>query len=210
MAKLISIVGASGVGKTSLARALNASGEFALGLESHAERPFQALFKRDPRYALANQMDYLLYRAEQERGLRLDPSTSLRTSPRPALIDGGLDLDFHGFTRLFHARGWLSDPEFDLLRRFYLHTRGLLPPPDLIVHLTASDEAIRTRLAARDRINIASAADASLLASFVEEWLASVAPHGLLRLDVTREPPGYNGCVPVILSRIDSSLHPIE
>jgi len=195
MTGIISFVGASGVGKTSLVRALHARGDFALGLESHAERPFQALFKRDPRYALANQVDFLLFRAEQERGLRLDP--------RPALVDGGLDLDFHGFTRLFHARGWLTDPEFDLIRRLYMLTRDLFPPPNLIVHLTASDEAIRARLAARDRINIASAADASRLASFLDEWLDSVPQEGILRLDVTCELPDYSECIPVILARID-------
>jgi deoxyadenosine/deoxycytidine kinase len=194
MAKLISIVGASGAGKTSLVRALNAKNECALGLESHAERPFQALFKSDPRYALANQIDFLLFRADQERCLRLDS--------RPALIDGGLDLDFHGFTRLFHTRGWLTNPEFDLLQRFYRHTRELLPPPDLIVHLTASDEAIRTRLASRDRINIATAADASLLATFLDEWLATIPREQILRLDVTNEPADFNRCIPAILARI--------
>jgi deoxyadenosine/deoxycytidine kinase len=194
MSSLISIVGASGAGKTSLARALHAKGNFALGLESHAERPFQALFKRDPRYALANQLDYLLYRAEQERHLRRDP--------RPALTDGGLDLDFHGFTRLFHARGWLAEPEFDLLHRFYAHTRALLPPPDLVVHLRASDEAVRARLAARDRINIASAADASLLARFLEEWLAALPADRLLRLDATEEPEDYRNIIPLLLARI--------
>ena len=194
MAHIISIVGASGVGKTSLVRALASRRDFALGLESHAERPFQALFKQDPRHAFANQIDFLLLRAEQERTLRLDP--------RPALTDGGLDLDFHGFTRLFHTRGWLTDPEFDLLRRFYLHTRELLPPPNLNIHLTASDAAIRTRLAARDRINIASAADASLLASFLDEWLAQVPRDRLLRLDVTEETESYQNVLPVILSRV--------
>lgn len=194
MARLISIVGASGVGKTSLVRALAARGDFALGLESHAERPFQALFKQSPRYAFANQLDFLLFRAEQERTLRLDP--------RPALTDGGLDLDFHGFTRLFHARGWLSDPEFDLIQRLYTLTRQLLPPPDLIVHLTASDEAIRTRLASRDRINIASAADASLLANFLDEWLSTVPRERILCLDVTGESADFNRCIPVINSNI--------
>ncbi|MFZ5857910.1 MAG: deoxynucleoside kinase [Chloroflexota bacterium] len=208
MAHIISIVGASGVGKTSLVRALASRRDFALGLEDHAERPFQALFKQDPRHAFANQIDFLLLRAEQERTLRLDP--------RPALTDGGLDLDFHGFTRLFHTRGWLTDPEFDLLRRFYELVRGLgmseesirstrppfLPPPDLIVHLTASDAAIRTRLAARDRINIASAADTSLLASFLDEWLAQVPRDRLLRLDVTEETESYQNVLPVILSRV--------
>jgi deoxyadenosine/deoxycytidine kinase len=196
MAKLISFIGASGAGKTSLVRALQTRGDFALGLESHAERPFQALFKQDPRHALANQVDFLLYRAEQERLLRLDP--------RPALVDGGLNLDFHGFTRLFHARGWLTDPEFDLVRRLYTLTRQLLPPPDLIVHLTASDEAIRARLATRDRINIASAADASLLASFLDEWLDTVPQERILRLDVTEEPADYSQCIPIILTRSDA------
>jgi deoxyadenosine/deoxycytidine kinase len=194
MAKLISFVGASGVGKTSIVRTLNARNEFALGLESHAERPFQVLFKNDPRHALANQIDFLLYRAEQERLLRLDP--------RPALVDGGLDLDFHGFTRLFHARGWLTGPEFDLIRRLYTHTRELLPPPDLIVHLTASDEAVSSRLASRDRINIASAADASLLASFLDEWLDTLPQQGILQLDVTDEPTDYRNIIPIILERI--------
>ena len=106
MSKLIAIIGASGVGKTALVRALarhhppalrssrrgNPVTGFVTAYEEHAERPFQALFQNDPRYALANQMDYLLLRAEQER--------TLRVGPQPGLIDGGLDLDFHGFTRL--------------------------------------------------------------------------------------------------------------
>jgi len=162
-------------------------GDFALGLESHQERPFQAQFKHDPRYALANQLDYLLYRAEQERLLRADP--------RPALVEGGLDLDFHGFTRLFHARGWLTDPELDLLRRFYTWTRSLLPLPDRIVYLTASEEAIRARLASRHRINIATAEDISLLKRFLDEWVDSLPADRVLRLDVSKETVEFERCV---------------
>lgn len=198
MTYIISIVGVSGVGKTSLVHALNAKDQFALGLESHAERPFQASFKSDPRFALANQFDFLLYRAEQERRLRADP--------RPALLDGGLDLDFHGFTRLFHARGWLSDPEFELLHRFHTYIRNSLPHPELIIHLTASEEAIQSHLAKRDRINIATAEDASLFASFLDEWLASIPSRRLLHIDITNEPADYGGCIPTILSRIDALL----
>jgi len=189
---LLVIVGPSGAGKTTLAGALAKHG-FELALEQHNERPFQALFKQDPKYALANQLDYLLYRAEQER--------ALREGDKPALMDGGLDLDFHGFTRLFHARGWLSEQEFDLGQRFYSLTRRLLPLPDLIIALDASTQTISERLASRDRINIASSDDAELLAQFIEEWTKSLPKEKVLKLDTSYEGKDYSPSVQVILER---------
>ena len=129
MSKLIAIVGASGVGKTALVQALAKAHPFVTAYEQHTERPFQTLFENDPRYAFANQIDYLLLRAEQEKALR----ASLQTG----LIDGGLDLDFHGFTRLFYSRGLLTDSEFTLCRRVYSFIRARMPRPELIVRLHA-------------------------------------------------------------------------
>ncbi len=188
--KRIAVVGASGVGKTSLVRALTQAGDFAVAFEQHAERPYQALFKQDVRFALANQLDYLLFRAEQEK--------ELSASHKIGLVDGGLDLDFHGFTRLFHARGLLDDSEFDLCCRFYRLARQFLPPPDLIVHLTAREDVIRQRLASRKRINIASAEDTALFNSYVGEWLGTIPPSRLLHLDVSDEPLGYDGSLQMI------------
>jgi deoxyadenosine/deoxycytidine kinase len=192
----IVIVGPSGVGKTTLAKALCTRHEFAMSYEQHEERPFQALFKQDPKYALANQLDYLLFRAEQER--------ALREGNKPILMDGGLDLDFHGFTRLFHARRWLTDAEFDLCRRFYEWTRSLLPHPDLIVALAASPQIVGQRLASRERINIASGEDAELLGQLIDEWLATMPQAGVVKLDTAQEGKDYSQSVKIILKRLET------
>ena len=194
MNKLISIVGASGVGKTAFVQALAHSGKFNVAYEQHAERPFQNLFKQDPRYALANQMDYLLLRAEQE--------ATLRTSSKIGLMDGGLDLDFHGFTRLFYHRRLLTDPEHDLCKRVYSFVRASFPLPDLIVRLNADEGTVAHRLSTRARVNIASAEDTALFNSFLDEWMAGIPSEQVLELDVSNETLEYKQSVKTILDRI--------
>ena len=194
MAELIAVVGASGVGKTAFVRALAKAYPFETAYEQHVERPFQALFKNDARYALANQVDYLLLRAGQEKALRL--------SPQIGLIDGGLDLDFHGFTRLFHRRGLLPDAEFALCRRLYEFIRLSQPPPELIVRLWADEATVAERMSGRQRINIASAEDTVLFNSFLDEWLASIPAEQVLSLDVTNETREYEKSVKSILERL--------
>lgn len=194
MGKLIVIVGTTGVGKTTLTQALCSQTYFVSGLEGHAARPFQSLFKSDPRYALANQLDYLLLRAEQEQ--------AIRSAPETGVMDGGLEMDFHGFTRLFHARGWLNSDEFDLCHRFYTLTRALLPPPDLVIHLTAHPEVIAARLTQRDRINIAAVGDGYLLDEFLVGWLATLPPERIIHLDVSTDDTTCKNMIPDLLKQI--------
>ena len=195
MSKLIAVVGASGVGKTALVRALAKAHPFETAFEEHAERPFQALFKQDRRYALANQIDYLLRCGEQEK--------QLRASSRIGLMDGGLDLDFHGFTRLFYSQGSLTGPEFELCRRVYHVLREGLQPPELFVRLCADEQTIARRLSGRDRINIVSPEDTALFNSFLDEWLASVPPDQVLTLEVSEETLEYERSVRAILNRAE-------
>ncbi len=200
MGKIIVIAGNSGVGKTTLAAALCRLRPFETGLEQHAERPFQALMAGDPpRYALANQTDYLLLRAEQER--------ALRAGSLPGLIDGGLDLDFHGFTRLFHERGYLTGVEFALCERLHGTLRGLLGPPELILHLTAPLAVVRARYARRGRaLEIAQRDDLARMEQFIAEWLAGVSDTPIIPIDAAddgwRSPPA----LAALLARMDEAL----
>jgi deoxyadenosine/deoxycytidine kinase len=194
MGKLITVIGPSGVGKTALVRALAKEHDFVTALEGHDERPFQKLFKQDARWGLANQVDYFLLRAEQER--------TLRAAPQVGLIDGGLDLDYHGFARHFHRRGLLTGPELDLCRRLYKTLRSLMPLPELIVRLRADDGTVAGRLSARERINIASAEDFALFESFIDDWLVTLDPVRILEVDVTENDPGYTQIVPLLLAGI--------
>lgn len=133
--------------------------------------------KADPRrFGLANQVDYLLYRAEQEQQLRAVKGIGL--------VDGGLDLDYYGFTQLFHDRGYLSDTEFALCTRLYGHLRAQLGPPDLIVRLTAPLPVIEARYRQRGRaLEIAQRDDIALLGRFVDAWLDGLATETCLSYD---------------------------
>jgi deoxyadenosine/deoxycytidine kinase len=196
MGKIIAVVGNTGAGKTTLVRALCRMGKFNIGLEQHAERPFQKMFKNDPRYALANQLDYMLQRAKQEQ--------EFRSMEGIALVDGGLDLDFYGFTRLFHSRGLLSNIEFQLCEELYGFFRSLLPPPELTVHLIIDHEIIEKRLAERDRINVATSADLELMNSFIISWLENIPSGKVIHIDASKDSPDYSNSIPIILDRIAS------
>jgi deoxyadenosine/deoxycytidine kinase len=200
MGQLVAIIGNTGVGKSTLARQLQAAGPFALGIESHADRPFQALFSTDlHRYALPNQVDYLLFRAEQEEALRKGVAVGV--------IDGGLDQDFFVFTRLFYQKGYLAGREYQLCERLYALLRRVLPPPELVVWLVAPLPVVEARFARRKRsLEIAGLADLRTIEVLVTEMAGAIDPARLIQIDASADDPPFSKAVPSLLARIQSSL----
>ncbi|RIK37929.1 MAG: hypothetical protein DCC55_22680 [Chloroflexi bacterium] len=198
VAKLIAIVGNSGAGKTTLTRQLCKHGSFVTGLEQIAERPFQALFAQELyRYALPNQIDYLLLRAEQEWVIRQGTVTGIQ--------DGGLEMDFHVFARLFFEKGYLSHTEYQLCARLYGFFRQLLPPPDLIIHLVAPLEVITQRYRRRNRsLEIARLDDLARMETLLRDWLRTVTTTPVLVVNAEADDPTYTQQVERILAEIPS------
>ncbi len=200
MGKIVSIIGNTGVGKTTLAHALCSTGHFVAGLEQHGERPFQALFADDlQRYGFANQVDYMLLRAEQEEGLRGGEGSGV--------FDGGLDQDFFVFSRLFHRRGYLSGAELELCERLYRRLRRLQPAPDLFIHLTAPIEVLQARFRTRRRpLEIAQVEDVPLIDRLLGDWLERERPAALLTVDAAGDQDGFQGRLPSLVAEIDRRL----
>ncbi|MFZ1767541.1 MAG: deoxynucleoside kinase [Caldilinea sp.] len=193
MGKLVTVIGNTAAGKTTLVETLAVAAPFVTGLEQHTERPFQRAFAQDRRFALANQIDYLLLRAEQEQAIRREPGIGL--------VDGGLDEDFFVFTRHFHAIGYLDAAEYALCERFYRYARSMQPLPDLFIYLDVPLDALAARFARRSRtLEIASVEQLAHLQRQVDAWIATIDPARLLVVDASKSfTPAVLAC---ILARI--------
>lgn len=198
LGKLAAVVGNTGVGKTTLVEAICRHADYVCATEDHEGRPFQELFTQDHhRYALANQLDYMLRRADQE--------IQIRKGYLPGIQDGGLDQDFNVFTRLFHQKGYLTGDEFNLCQRQYDLIRSFLPAPDLIVWLQASPDVIADRFQQRSRrLSIAQTGDIEAIDNLLNSWLESIEAEKLFIVDGGKEDQLYESIIKLISSLLDA------
>ena len=197
MGQLITVVGNSGVGKTTFVQQLCLKTGFVQAMEQHYRRPFQKLFSLDHEsYAFANQIDYLLFRAEQEHEIRNCEKTGVQ--------DGGLDEDFFLFTRLFYQNGFLTDREFGICERTYKILRELLQPPDLIVWLEAPLSVLAERIKIRDRgLGIVEIEDIKAMEVLLEDWLGEIDSAPVISIDTVKEGREYSKGIQLVLEQYD-------
>ena len=200
MGKLITLAGNSAAGKTTLAKLLSVAGGFELLPEDNLGRPFQKRFDEDLKaFALANQIDFLLFRAEQE--------IFARDHDVMAVQDGGLDQDFHVFTKRFYQSGYLSEDEYDLCTRLYGRLRECISGPDVIVHLGAPVAVLAERMTSRGReIDIAKQGDLDALEALLDEWLAQVDEGRVIRIDAGVDDASYTGVVDGLAREVRAAL----
>jgi len=138
-ARLISVIGPPAVGKTTLAELLAGELPAALVREDYQGNPFLAdAFAGVPEAGLPAQLCFLLSRVGQ-----------LSVTAWPA---EGIVVSDYGFCqdRLF-ARMRLSDDQFAAYAETAGPLAGQVRPPDVLVHLDASEELLLRRVVDRGR-----------------------------------------------------------
>jgi deoxyguanosine kinase len=136
------IEGVIGVGKTTLARMLQAEFEAELVLEVFEENPFLSNFYSDrERYAFQTQIFFLLSRYHQQRRNVSDRLTEVK-----ALIS-----DYTFEKDALFARINISGDELEMYYRVQEALAEKVTPPDLVVYLRASTDTLMRRITMRDR-----------------------------------------------------------
>lgn len=138
----LAIEGVIGVGKTTLARSLQAAFQADLVLEVFEENPFLSDFYADrERYAFQTQIFFLLSRYHQQR----------RSVPDILLRNQSLIADYTFAKDALFASTNLQGDELEMYRRVHDALAEKIPCPELTLYLRADTDVLMQRIASRDR-----------------------------------------------------------
>ncbi len=140
----ISVAGNIGAGKSTLVSLLSASTDLDAFPESVAEHPYLTDYYVDPaRWAFHSQVAFLTQRLEQHR--------AIGAHARPVCQERSIYEDYAVFGTTLWRQGILSERDFRTYERLFHAITADLPPPTLLVMLTASITTLRHRIAHRGR-----------------------------------------------------------
>lgn len=164
--RLVLVAGNIGSGKTSLTQRLGERLGWHTAYESVVDNPYLPDFYADMRvWSFHLQIFFLGHRARQHVQMMADP--------RPAIIDRSIYEDAYIFARALHHMGNLSERDYMAYRQLFDLVVENLPPPSLLIYLSAPVETLIQRIQQRGR-EIERSIDPDYLAlldSFYEEWI---------------------------------------
>lgn len=132
----IAVEGSIGVGKTTLAKKLAASFNYAVLLEEAEENPFlEKFYQRRKQAALATQLFFLFQRAQKIQDIR-----------QADIFEPARVTDFLIEKDPLFARINLDRDEYQLYDKVYKQLTIDAPKPDLVVYLQASTDVLLSRI----------------------------------------------------------------
>ena len=132
----IAVEGSIGVGKTTLAKKLAASFNYAVLLEEAEENPFlEKFYQRRKQAALATQLFFLFQRAQKIQDMR-----------QTDIFEPARVTDFLIEKDPLFARINLDRDEYQLYDKVYKQLTIDAPKPDLVVYLQASTDVLLSRI----------------------------------------------------------------
>jgi len=132
----IAVEGSIGVGKTTLAKKLAASFNYAVLLEEAEENPFlEKFYQRRKQAALATQLFFLFQRAQKIQDIR-----------QADIFEPARVTDFLIEKDPLFARINLDREEYQLYDKVYKQLTIDAPKPDLVVYLQASTDVLLSRI----------------------------------------------------------------
>jgi deoxyadenosine/deoxycytidine kinase len=169
MAKhLVLVAGNIGSGKTSLTERIGSRLGWRTAFESVSDNPYLPDFYQEmSKWSFHLQVFFLGHRAEQHLEMADDP--------RSAIIDRSIYEDAFIFARALHDMGNISERDFHTYQKIYQMIVRTLPPPALLVYLSAPVEILVDRIKKRGR-SIESGISPDYLKRlelYYEEWLQS-------------------------------------
>ena len=132
----IAVEGSIGVGKTTLAKKLAASFNYAVLLEEAEENPFlEKFYQRRKQAALATQLFFLFQRTQKIQDIR-----------QADIFEPARVTDFLIEKDPLFARINLDKDEYQLYEKVYKQLTIDAPKPDLVVYLQASTDVLLSRI----------------------------------------------------------------
>ena len=166
MKRFVAIAGNIGVGKSTLTALLSERLNWEPFFEAVNDNPYLADFYGDmQRWSFHSQIYFLSRRLRHHWQLleRVNSVVQDRTVYEDAEI----------FARNLYIQGLMSERDYATYNELYRAVTAILPPPNLVIYLSASVDTLRSRIQQRGRTFERSISDAYLtqLNHLYEDWM---------------------------------------
>lgn len=181
MGKCIAVSGNLGVGKTTFVKKIGGHCNWSTMFESVSDNPYLSDYYTDMNsWAFHLQIYFITNRVDQYlKAIQI---------PQTIIADRSIYEDVNVFLPALYHLGALSKRDYDTITQLYMIIQRYLPPPDLLIYMTASVDIIMQRIQKRglgfDYDNITKDY-LELIQSYYDKWIKQYRLSPVMSVDTT-------------------------